>query len=286
MAEVISPIYILIAFIVISILAALILTIIEIRLRKKVESYKNKTENIYVSELEKIEVSNKDTQKKLDLINDLAKRFFSEILNINSLLTYSEMAEEFKKRKEEKLKEFCELMLFVYYSEEKINNEKINEITRKLKEIMKKNLNYEINKLDFYKKITPELESFSLYKKQSEVVLKNIMLSNPELIKEEDMNKIKEITEQNPKLVNEIQKSSMFNRKAHKIFISIFGKIYPKVSEEHQKKLSEIITKWREEQKLIVTKNPFLYQFLELKLMDKYFKKISEYYNGKVFSIF
>jgi len=286
MAEVISPIYILIAFIVISILAAIILTIIEIRLKKKVESYKDKTENMYVYEIRKIAVSNKDAQKKLDLINDLAKRFFSESLNINPQLNYSEMAEEFKKRKEEKLKEFCELMIFAYYSGEKISNEKINEIIRKLNEIIEKNVNYEINKLDFYKKITPELESFYIYKKQSEVVLKNIMLSNSELMKEEDINKIKKITEQNPKLINELQKSSMFDRKAHKIFMSLFRKIYPKISEEQQNKLSEMVTNWREEQKLIVTKNPFLYQFLELKLMDKYFKKISEYYNGKVFRIF
>jgi len=284
MAEVISPIYVLIAFITISVLAAIILTIIELRLKKKVDSCKNKTENVYVSELRKIAASNKDAEKKLDLVNDLAKRFFSEFLNISPLLTYSEMAEEFKKRKEEKLKEFCELMLFAYYSGEKIDNEKINEIIRKLKAIMEKNLNYEINKLDFYKKMTPELENFSLYKKQSEVVLKNIMLDNSELMKEENPNKIKKLVEENPKAAKDLEKSSMFLRKAHKIFISIFRRIYPKLPEAQQDKLKEIVTRWREEQKSIVTKNPFLYQLLELKLMDKYFKKVLEYYRESIFS--
>jgi len=286
MAEVISPVYILIAFIAISIIAAIILTIIELKLKKKVDSYKNKTENIYVSELRKIASSNKENEKKLDMINDLAKKFFSEFFNTSPFLTYSEMVEEFKKRKEQKPREFCELMLFVYYSGEKITNEKINEIIRKLKEIIEKNLNYEINNLDFYKRMTPELENFSIYKKQSEVVLKNIMLDNSSLVKEENIDNIKIIINQNPKIIKELEKSSMFLKKAHKIFISIFRRIYPRLPQSQQNRLREIVTRWKEEQKSIVTKNPFLYQLLELKLMDKYFKKISEYYHGRVFNIF
>jgi hypothetical protein len=280
-----SPTYILITFVVISVAIAVILTVIESKLKKKIESEKDKKEIVYINELNKIENTKASSARKLNLINRLVKRLFRESFGIDSNLSYSEVIEEFRKRKETQIVKFCELMLSTYYSGEQINPEKIDLIMKKLGEILeKKFLSNEEKKEeeDSKKPLAERIEEFSVYKKQAEIMLRKIASDKTLMnsLKKDNIfrENLRKWAEINPKAASDLSKSASYLREAHKIFRSIFHRVYKNGTEVQKIKLTDLANKWKEEQGevLIKSDNPFQKQIMELKLIDKYFNKFKD----------
>jgi len=272
--------YILIVFIIISILAAIILTLIESHFKKKLRSFETRAETVYISEIYRIMKSNNANEEKLDSINLIAKKFFHEFFGLDSRLSYSELIDEFNGKKEASLVQFCETMLVQYYSGEKLTDDKIKEIAKKLEEIIRESKRIGIQKPKQEEK-PAALEAgdliaeFFLYKKEAEIVLRTMLsdknierLSKKEVIDAEELSKV------NPKAVSNIQKISSFLKKAREVFKELFDKVYKNATEEQKQKLKAMISRWEEEQKEILEwkKNPIKQQIIKLRIIGRYFK--------------
>jgi hypothetical protein len=70
----------------------------------------------------------KPTEENLDNLNKIAREFFKERFNLKLSLTYLELAEKFKKDKQEENQEFCEKMSELIYSGKKAKEEEIKNV--------------------------------------------------------------------------------------------------------------------------------------------------------------
>lgn len=281
--------YILIVFIIISILAAIILTLVESHFKKKLRSFETRAETVYISGLDRIMKSKNANEEKLDSISIVAKKFFHEFFGLDLRLSYSELVDEFKEKGEISLVQFCEIMLLQYYSGEKLTNEKIREIAKKLEGIIRKSKRVGIQKPKQEEKPTPlfdnSIAEFALYKKEAEIVLRTMLSDkNVERLSKKEAIDTEELSKVNPKAISDIQKISSFLKKAHEVFKELFGKVYKNATEEQKQKLRAMIDKWKEEQKEILewNKNPIKQQILKLKIIDRYFKNFQNIAAGKM----
>lgn len=84
------------------------------KIHEKIESEKNKFLP-FKKKLKKLKPNN----ESLEALNKLAKDFFKERFNMVYSLTYLDLAENFKKKKQEDIVEFCNLMTHLTYSGKK-----------------------------------------------------------------------------------------------------------------------------------------------------------------------
>ncbi|MBT4258233.1 hypothetical protein HOD88_03575 [archaeon] len=115
-------------------LILLILKFIESHLSKEVVIAKTKRDELYQKELDNLNLTEKDTMKKIDSI---ARNFFYEAYNFN-MKEYSEMEEKFKEMKNKNGIKFCKIMEKNDYSTEEITSEEKEKLKGLLREITKK----------------------------------------------------------------------------------------------------------------------------------------------------
>jgi nitrogenase subunit NifH len=121
-----KTLYIIIGIAVISILAATILMIIEIKTRKKIREHS--LENDYIKKLNRSLTSSIDNKKKIEEADLIAKEIFQKIMKSKKEPTYDEILAKYQNTKEEDIIKFARLMLKVYYSKETLESHIITEI--------------------------------------------------------------------------------------------------------------------------------------------------------------
>jgi len=114
-----------------AIIIIVILTLIEVYLKRKQSKIEISPNKKILKNLQK----EKNLQKKLDKLDDIAKKILKEDYGISG--TYTELTEEFKKRKNYKAAEFCQAMSLIYYSPEKVTPGRANILIEKLLGLVK-----------------------------------------------------------------------------------------------------------------------------------------------------
>ncbi len=116
-------------------IAAVILTFIEYRLKQKLKSqqYNPKKE---IKNLKSQVYKQKDAKTKLNKINLSAKKYFEQVHNLKQSLDYSEIIKQFE-NKDKEITNFCKEMQESYYSGKKLENKKVNKLMNQLINIIK-----------------------------------------------------------------------------------------------------------------------------------------------------
>jgi hypothetical protein len=127
----------------IAIIVAIVLTLIELRLKKRIEISENSQELAYIKDLKVLESSNQDTESKLYALSAISKDFFKQKFNLDPSLTYSELAKKFRQspnKNHKKYASFCEAVLIAYYTKERITKQKISSLINTFIKVIEKSL--------------------------------------------------------------------------------------------------------------------------------------------------
>lgn len=116
-------------------IAAIILTFIEYKLKQKLKSqqYNAKQE---IKNLKSQVYKQKDTKAKLNKINLFAKKYFEQVHNIKQSMDYSEIIKQFE-NKDKEITNFCKEIQESYYSNKKLENKEVNKLMNQLINIIK-----------------------------------------------------------------------------------------------------------------------------------------------------
>jgi len=116
----------LIGFVIVAIIVAGILTLIEIKLKKKKDEQVVETENRSLEyRLDEYMESNNSVREKLNFINKIAKDHFKESYGTSLKASYSFLIEYFEKNKRREDVVFCKAMFAAYYSSNDLTEERV-----------------------------------------------------------------------------------------------------------------------------------------------------------------
>lgn len=154
----------LILFAIFAVMIAAILTLVELRLKKKVVVVEK--EISYSKKLKQLNETNKNPSQKLLETREISREFFAEKLKIDSKMGYSSLKKEFEKRNLKQFALFCEQMINAYYSDEAVTQNKVTDIVNSL-----------IAGIDAFQKQTtqkelPKENKFNFLSDSKELVLK------------------------------------------------------------------------------------------------------------------
>jgi len=128
---------ILLGVVVFASIVLIILIFVERKVKKKVLTTANILNRIYIEKLAKLDPATPEiTLKNVD---KLARNFFREAFRIKPGMEYSELKEEFKKRNNKKVEEFCTIIGDLLYAGKKPYKKDNQKIINLLAEIIEKN---------------------------------------------------------------------------------------------------------------------------------------------------
>jgi len=273
---------IVIIIIVISIALALIILITEIIFKRKERISQQDSEERekilnYIKSIKKIKSDKKIAGKeKLNKLSIIAKNFFQQYFSFPSNLSYSELIEKFEKIKKPEYILFCREMIDEYYEEEKISEQKVEQIAdllaktiieRKIPEKSEEQNNKGIESRymrEFMKHNSEVHKTLKNFYKD-----KNLMKLSKKQITEKDMAELLKNQE-----IGELRKLSAQLKKARSYFTLIFNSAYEKANNNEKFLLQKLAEEWKKEREKIfsVIKNPIKQHMLEVYLLDKYHK--------------
>lgn len=136
------------------ILLIIILTVIEIRFKRRVKSALE-GETIYKQKISELRNLKGEPDKVLNQVDRIARSFFKEVFNMNTNMEYAEMSEKFKQKNKMEISGFCRQMLEALYSGQ-ADRERVKGVIQKLskiilkeeKEFIQKNFGFIKNKED------------------------------------------------------------------------------------------------------------------------------------------
>ena len=169
-----SPTYLLIGIVLLAIILALILALFERKMKKdpKMKSRIGLTlpEDPRIKRIRMINHTNKTPKEKLDSISEIVKEVIKEYLASAQREEYPLLIDELKKIKELELAELSEEMMHVYYFPEKIDNEKLNELSSELIRIIRNKdmakLRKQLENQGFFRKILNSFKSEFSHRKE------------------------------------------------------------------------------------------------------------------------
>jgi len=127
--------------ITLTVLLMLVLALVPIILRIKQlnrEEKKGKEKREFLENSIKLEGKASTPEESLITLNHISKKFFKEYLNEKKEMTYLEMAEKLKNKKDSKMAEFCKKIDYFLYSGAKINKEDALKMINDFSEIVNK----------------------------------------------------------------------------------------------------------------------------------------------------
>jgi len=159
-----SRIRFLLAFVVVAVIIAGVLTFIEIALKKKKVKREEKTaQESFIEKLKRFTRLDKSPKEKLDYLDSTAKNYFKENYGTHANMSYSGLLEDFEKNKRNDFIDFCKGMFGAYYSSKEIDNSKVLSLTNEfILSVKKKERSEEIARVPSnIEKISRSLNSFS-----------------------------------------------------------------------------------------------------------------------------
>jgi len=228
-----------------TIILALLIVFIEIRLKRKMKeksekkAVQEKTLG-YIEQIKSIKNEKKPEKAKLNELSLISKNFFQEYFSISKNISYSELIENFTKMKKYDYIDFCREMLEEYYLEKEVTAEKIETLSENLINIIYKE-----------QKILPDADKIPAPVQPTLQDIKNTVEGRkiPELPKINESRKIDE------SLKSELNKFIASKKEAQKIINKFYSD--KKIMELSRKK----ITLSSEAQK-ILNENPELHNEL------------------------
>lgn len=116
---------------------ALIFILLRIRQLNQ-EEKKEKEKREFLEKSIKLEGKASTPEESLIILNNISKKFFREYINEKKEMTYLEMAEKLKNKKNQRMSEFCEKMDYFLYSGTKITKEDALKMINEFSEIVNK----------------------------------------------------------------------------------------------------------------------------------------------------
>jgi len=133
----IKSLLIIIPFIAVVLVLALGFILLKLKqLNKKKEIEEQKRKNIEKSLA--FEGKAKTPKESLMMLNDIAKKFFKDYFNEKKEMTYLEIIEKLRGKKDQKTAGFCEKMDYLLYSRIEINKENALEMINEFDNIVKR----------------------------------------------------------------------------------------------------------------------------------------------------
>jgi hypothetical protein len=121
----------LLGFVVIAVIIAAILTIVEIRMKKKkVRREAKVSEESFLEKLRKYIRSDKTPIEKLDFLDKTAKNYFKEIYATPLNSNYTMLIRELEKNKRKNEVSFSKAMFATYYSRKELTEEQVRALTK------------------------------------------------------------------------------------------------------------------------------------------------------------
>ena len=116
---------------------ALVFILLRIRQLNR-EEKRGKEKREFLEKSIKLEGKASTPEESLITLNHISKKFFKEYLNEKKEMTYLEMAEKLKNKKDSKIAEFCKKMDYFLFSGTKITKEDAIKMVNEFSEIVKK----------------------------------------------------------------------------------------------------------------------------------------------------
>ncbi len=126
------------AFSLVLLIAIITLFFVNRKLKKKVsiKEIEEEEEDFLKRQLNELKNSGKSPEILLNSIDLFARNFFLENFKLNVGLDYSEMVRIFKEKKKNRLAVFCQKMLEILYSGERVNRDRIRILLNELEDII------------------------------------------------------------------------------------------------------------------------------------------------------
>ncbi|MFH1238245.1 MAG: hypothetical protein V1491_02295 [archaeon] len=248
-----SPLQIMIILVFIVLIILIILKIKESILKKEISSQKS-SKTLYLKELNRIKRYSKTPKEKLDLLNILSKKIFREKYGLDEKLTYTDLSKKLRKKEQKRLSAFSEQMSIYYYSGEKLNDKKINNLIEDLIKIIM-TINYNLEKVD---------------KKKLELKPKIIKKNN--LTEYDYLNTI----QKNPRTYTDLKKSFELINKQIQDLNNLIKESYYNTDRKTKQKMKNIVNDYKTRLLEIAQKtdSPFERCILQQKILEEHFKKI------------
>ena len=131
----ISPWVILLIISIITLGVIIFLTLTERILKRKVYLKQQKEDNSTTRRIKLLLSSHEEPENKLRRINAIAKEIFNEAYNLDSKISYYELAEKFQKQGKKNASMFCQEMFKILYSGETLQSDKVHQLAKTLEKI-------------------------------------------------------------------------------------------------------------------------------------------------------
>ncbi len=143
------------------------LTFTERILKRKVVLKQQKEDNSSTRRIKLLISSHEEPENKLRKVNAIAKEIFRDSYNIDSKISYYELADKFQKQGKKNASKFCQEMFKILYSGETLQPKKVSELTKILEKI-----NQETQEEKSFKKLEKNMKLSLKISKQRESLLK------------------------------------------------------------------------------------------------------------------
>ncbi len=179
------------AIAVLGISIIILLKKIESSLSTRIIEGKNekKQEDYFKIQIIKLKKSNSAPEAELKNINNLARNFLIKTFNKGRTSSYYDLSEFFRKKGKQNIENFCQKMVEIYYSGEKIDKSKLKELIIVLEKIIETESVHEPKteeiKPSFKDKIMEKIKQINKIEKKSEQQIKK-MVDLPSLDLEEE----------------------------------------------------------------------------------------------------
>ena len=274
----------------------IILSMIEKKIKIKIENEKNiQRSEIYKEQLKDIVNSDGNKEEIVESIDLLKKRFFEEFYPSQKKMDYSDLLEAFKRENNKEGAEFSELMLKSYYDPEEITNERIDSIARKFNLLIDENTK-EIKKEQERSKVKQKISEKENSKekimknklhplinelnKNTKIIYESLsILSKNTIFLEMTEEKLKsksanQLIGRDKEAFNEVKTVLNLLNKNNSIINQIIREIYSYSEKEEREKIKNLIENWKNEKINILekTKNPVELGILEQNLASEKFQ--------------
>ena len=162
----ISPWVILLIISIITLSIIIFLTLTERILKRKVNLKQQKEDNSPTRRIKLLISSHEEPENKLRRVNAIAREIFKEAYNIDSKISYYELADKFQKQGKKNASKFCQEMFKILYSGETLQSKKVYELAKILEKI-----NQETQEEKSFKKLEKNMRvSLKLSKQKSNLL--------------------------------------------------------------------------------------------------------------------
>ncbi len=128
---------VLIGVVILFVLILLIVFVFERASKKKLDRIINDKTLKYRIKIEKLKRSRIRADRRIKKVDEVARSFIKEAYGMEKNIEYSALSEQFQKMNKTRLKRLCDIFVDVYYKENRVNRETVEELINILDQVIK-----------------------------------------------------------------------------------------------------------------------------------------------------